>query len=65
MRRQASKYRDIPTDNVKFQRFVDLLFDSGMPKDDVKDEIKQYVKALESGYMERIDEMKKKCEKDR
>jgi len=42
-----------------------LLFDSVMPKDDVKDEIKQYVKALESGYMERIDEMKKKCEKDR
>ena len=36
-----------------------------MPKDEIKDEIKQYVKALESGYMEWIDDLKRKCEKDK
>jgi hypothetical protein len=31
----------------------------------VKDEIKQYVKALESGYMERIEDLKRKTEKEK
>jgi len=28
--------------------------------EDIKDEIKQYVKALETGYMDRIEELKKR-----
>lgn len=64
LRKQASKYRDIPCENIKFQKFIDLLFSSTLTKEEVKDEIKQYVKALETGYMEWIEEMKKKGEKE-
>lgn len=35
-----------------------------MPKDDIKDEIKLYVKALETGYMDRIEDYKKRAEKE-
>ena len=51
---QGSRYRNIPTENIKFQQFVDLLFDSNMNKDDMKFEILNYTQALETNYTETI-----------
>lgn len=32
----GSRYKNIPTDNIKFQQFIDLLFESKMSKEDMK-----------------------------
>ena len=53
-----SRYRDIPTENMKFQQFIDLIFESRMKKDDVKFEILNYVQALETNYNGSIQEQK-------
>ena len=42
-RSPISKYRHIQTENLKFTKFLDLLFKSKMTKDDIKDEIAKYV----------------------
>lgn len=42
-RSPTSKYRHIMTENIKFTKFLDLLFKSKMTKDDIKDEIAKYV----------------------
>ena len=49
-----SRYRNIPTENIKFQQFIDLIFDSNMNKDDMKFEILNYTQALETNYTETI-----------
>ena len=54
----VSRYRDIPTENMKFQQFIDLIFESKMKKDDVKFEILNYVQALETNYNGSIQEQK-------
>lgn len=38
-RSPVSKYRHIQTENIKFTKFLDLLFKSKMTKDDIKEEI--------------------------
>jgi hypothetical protein len=38
-----SRYKNIPSENIKFQQFIDLVFESKMEKDDVKFEILSYV----------------------
>lgn len=55
-RYNESRYRNIPTENLKFQQFIDLIFDSKMNKDDVKFEILSYVQALETNYNNAIQE---------
>lgn len=40
---EVSQYRNIPTENLKFQQFIDLMFESKMSKDNKKFEIMQYV----------------------
>ena len=45
-----SRYRLIPTENLKFNKFMDLLFNSKMEKTDMKDEITKYVQLLETNY---------------
>lgn len=37
-----SRYRNMPTENLKFEQFIDLLFDSKMTKEDMKYEILNY-----------------------
>lgn len=59
----ASRYRNIPSENLKFQQFIDLIFDSKMGKDDVKFEIISYVQALETNYNNNIQELKVKNER--
>lgn len=53
-----SRYRNIPTDNMKFKRFMDLIFDSKMSKSDQKEEILRYVQLLETNYNATIRDMK-------
>jgi len=48
----------MPTENMKFSKFLDLIFNSKMQKDDIKGEITKYVQALESNYMETIKELR-------
>ena len=50
--------RNIPTTNVKFQKFIDLIFKSRMPTDDVRDEIIKYVQALETSYTDAIRDLR-------
>ena len=42
-RSPASKYRHIATENIKFTKFLDLIFKSKMSKDEIKDEVAKYV----------------------
>jgi hypothetical protein len=58
-----SRYKNIPSENIKFQQFIDLVFESKMQKDDVKFEILSYVQALETNYNETIKEQKMRCER--
>lgn len=53
-----SRYTNIPTENIKFEKFIDLIFSSKMKHDEMKDEIKSYVKALETNYNDTIRELK-------
>ena len=58
-----SRYKNIPTDNQKFKRFMDLIFDSRMPKQDQKEEILRYVQLLETNYNATIRDMKTTMER--
>lgn len=62
--RPHTKYRDIPAENIKFSHFIDLLFASSLSQSEIKDEIKKYNAALETGYMDWIEELWKWQEKD-
>lgn len=55
---KESRYRNIPSENIKFQQFIDLIFESKMQKEDVKFEILNYVQALETNYNVTIKEEK-------
>jgi dynactin complex subunit len=50
----VSRYNHIPTENLKFQRFIDLIFKSRMGSEDVKIEVLKYVQALETNYTDTI-----------
>jgi hypothetical protein len=50
----TSRYRFIPTENVKFEKFMDLIYKSKMRQDDIKDEILNYVQAIETNYNDTI-----------
>mmetsp|Transcript_13797 Transcript_13797/g.17460 ORF Transcript_13797/g.17460 Transcript_13797/m.17460 type:complete len:248 (+) Transcript_13797:863-1606(+) len=57
-RSPRSRYRNIPTQNVKFMKFIELIFKSRMPQEDIKDEIVKYVQALETSYTDAIRDLK-------
>ena len=48
----------MPTENLKFTKFIDLIFKSKMEKEHIKSEIVKYVTALETNYNETIRELK-------
>ena len=64
-RSPVSKYRHIPTENLKFERFIDLVFTSKMDEFETKEEIMKYVQALETNYMATITDLKTSLEKER
>lgn len=51
--------------NTKFEKFLDLVFKSTMPTFDVKDEIVKYVQALETSYMDAINDLKILIDKEK
>jgi hypothetical protein len=57
-RSPVSRYRHIPTENIKFSKFLELIFKSKMGVDDIKEEIGKYVQALETNYNDSIKELK-------
>ena len=60
-----SRYRHIPTQNIKFTNFLDLLFKSKMEKEDVRSEISKYVEALETNYNDTIKDLKIQIEREK
>ena len=64
-RSPVSRYRHIPTENIKFTKFLDLLFKSKMGRDDIKEEIAKYVQALETNYTESIKELRLGVEREK
>jgi len=57
-RSPVSRYRHIPTQNIKFEKFIDLIFASRMSSRDIRDEIVKYVQALETSYTDAIRDLK-------
>ena len=57
-----SQYKAIPSENLKFQQFSDLLFNCRMSKEDIKFEIISYVQTLETSLNDTINEFKLKLE---
>jgi hypothetical protein len=64
-RSPISKYRHIPTENIKFSKFLELLFKSKMTKDDIREEIAKYVQVLETNYNDTIKELRLQFERER
>ena len=62
-RSPVSRYKHIPTENLKFQRFTEVIFNSKMRKEDIRDEINKYVQALETHYNDTIKGLKVHIEK--
>jgi hypothetical protein len=54
-----STYFNIPTKNVKFEKFIEVIFKSRMQAEDIKDEIIKYMQALETSYNEAIKDLRK------
>ena len=61
----TSRYRQgtIPTENLKFNQFLDILFSSGMTKSEIKTETHGYVQVLETNYTDKIREIKQETER--
>ena len=49
---------NLPTVNVKFEKFMAVIFKSKMTKEDIKDQIIKYVQAIETNYMEAVKDLK-------
>lgn len=52
-----SRYRYIQTENVKFEKFMELISKSKMKPGDIKEEIVKYVQSLETNYTNTIKEL--------
>lgn len=53
----VSHYRNIQTENVKFEKFMELISRSKMKQEDIKEEIIRYVQTLETNYTNTITEL--------
>lgn len=62
---QGGNYRQMPTKNLKFEKFVELMFQSGMDALQIQTEVVKYVQALETNYTETIKDLKMLVEKER
>lgn len=62
---QRSNYAQIPTRNMRFEKFITDMFKSKMTAADVKDHIIKYVQALETNYNELIRSFKDVIEKEK
>ena len=53
----------IPTENLKFSQFMEILFSSGMTKSEIQQETQAYVQVLETNYTDKIRDLKVEVEK--
>jgi hypothetical protein len=53
----------IPTENLKFSQFLDIIFNSRLAPDEIKKETRDYVQVLETNYTEKIREISIALEK--
>jgi len=51
---RGSTYGALPTKNIKFEKFIELMFTSGMDPNSIQSETVKYVQALETNYTETI-----------
>ena len=64
-RSPMSRYHHIPTENLKFTKFVEVLFQSKMTRDAIKTELISYVKAIETNYTDHISDMKLQLDREK
>lgn len=55
----------IPTENLKFNQFLDILFSSRMTRDEIKDEACTYVQVLETNYTDKLTQLRAALEKQK
>lgn len=53
----------IPTENLKFSQFLDIIFSSKLSADEIKNETRDYVQIMETNYTEKIKELQVELEK--
>jgi hypothetical protein len=53
---KVSRYRQgaIPTANLRFDQFLDIVFGTKMTRDEVRTEVQEYVRHLETTYNQKI-----------
>lgn len=56
----GSRYKQgmIPTENLKFNQFLEILFNSQMTQNEIKNETRDYVQVLETNYTDKIRELR-------
>jgi hypothetical protein len=47
----------MPTENLKFQQFLDIIFNSKLSNREIKQETRDYVMILETNYTDKIREL--------
>ena len=60
-----SRYKNIPSENLKFQRFIDLIYKSQMNSEEIQNEIIMYVQALETNYNDTIRDLRLMLDKEK
>jgi hypothetical protein len=58
-------YHQIPTQNIKFEKFIETLMGSNLTKDEIAEEIILYNSALETNYNAKAREMRSRVLKER
>ena len=61
----TSRYKQgmIPTENLKFNQFLEILFNSQMTQAEIKNETKDYVQVLETNYTDKIRELRSQVDR--
>lgn len=47
----------MPTENLKFSQFLDIIFNSKLSNNEIKQETRDYVQILETNYTDKIREL--------
>lgn len=55
----------IPTENLKFSQFLDIIHNSKLTADEMKQETRDYVQILETNYTEKIRELQAELQQAR
>ena len=64
-RSPSSNYQNVPTQNIKYEAFLDMLFSSNYDEERKKSELKLYMQAVETRFNNNLKELRNKVEKER